>query len=78
MTSNSCDSKETMNCAVCGEETEKHCSLVCQKCWNKKHSKIITDDKTRLVTIIQCPKCGEPIRASRPHDCNKQMDDSIS
>lgn len=30
--------KQMMNCALCGKEIEKHCSLVCQECWDKKHS----------------------------------------
>ena len=27
----------------------------------------------RLVTMIECPTCHNPIRASRPHDCKKDV-----
>lgn len=31
---------EYMDCAVCGKKIEKHCSMTCQECWDKKHSNI--------------------------------------
>ena len=31
--------KQMINCALCGKEIEKHCSLICQECWDEKHEK---------------------------------------